>query len=476
MIPTLRPYQETAVAAIRAAFGGGRRRVLFVLPTGGGKTVIFSHIVAGAVGKGRRALIVAHRREIVRQISRSLGDLGVRHGMIAPGHTMTADPVQVGMIQTIARRLDEVTPPNLLIVDEAHHVVAGSWRKATVRFKPFGTKTLGVTATPERLDGRGLGEDFDVLVEGPQTHDLIALGNLASFTYLAPPAAADLTAVRTRMGDYAVDDLAKVMDRATVTGDAVGHYREHLAGRPAIAFCVTVDHARHVAEQFRSAGIRAACVDGSMEASARTRLIADLGCGSLDVLTSCELISEGVDVPVVAGAILLRPTKSLALFLQQIGRCLRPKPDGARAVILDHVGNVHRHGLPDAPRSWSLDSRKKRATPISPVRVCNVCFGTFAAGMKPDCDVEVCGLAAGEGPGRAAPRQVDGMLAEVSDRPAWAGGCSLTLARGAEWKALLVAAAGDEMRLREIAKARGFHHGWVRHQLGLPVLWRRRVA
>lgn len=463
---TLRDYQESFIADIRAAFAR-HRRVLAVAPTGSGKTVCFAFITTHAAAKGNTVFIVAHRAEIVDQIGIALDGMGVRHGRIQPGHTMTDDPVQVAMIQTLARRLDKITPPKLLVIDEAHHGVAGTWERVTKAWPE--AKILGVTATPQRLDGRGLGNAFDALVFGPTPRRLIETKHLAKFTLLAPPQQVDLSDVKTAMGDYAISELAEAMDKATITGDAVSHYRDHLQGRPAIAFCVTVKHAEHVAEQFRAAGFRATSVDGTMDKRERRDRIEGIGNGRYQVLTSCELISEGVDVPVVAGAILLRPTKSLGMYMQQVGRVLRPKPDGTDAVILDHVGNVHRHGLPDAAREWTLDAKKKRKVDPDPVATCEKCFRVFSSARPNwrageecrDDRPEGCILNVEEREGRAPPAVIDGQLEIVTSTPAWAGGRDISTGPLRE----VLAFARTREQLKIVAKVRGYHHLWVGHVL-----------
>jgi superfamily II DNA or RNA helicase len=460
MSVVLRDYQEALVNDIRAAMRSDRR-VLAVAPTGAGKTVIFSHIAHGVQLRGRRAVIVAHRREIVDQIGNALAGFSVRYGRVQPGHSLTGDAVQIAMVQTLANRIHRLPEPDLLVVDEAHHAVAGSWSRLAEAWP--NVKILGVTATPERLDGRGLGTAFDTLVEGPTTGDLIERGFLADFDYFAPPAAADLSNVGTRAGDYAIDQLAAAMDKASVTGDAIEHYRQHLAGRPALAFCVTVAHAEHVAKQFRDAGFRAASVDGKLDPAERARRVAAIGNGGLQILTSCELISEGFDVPSVAGAILLRRTQSLALFLQQIGRVLRIKSDGSRAVILDHVGNVNLHGSPKTPRIWSLDSKKRKAREAS-VRQCKVCFGVWGAGEKSECANRAlpdCLFTSVAKPAEpvALPEYVPGVLEQVAERPRWAGGIDILRASGPEWRALVNRARTKE-QLAEIARMRGYKPTW----------------
>jgi DNA repair protein RadD len=469
---TLRDYQELAVQAIREAFGEFRR-VLFVLPTGGGKTVVFSHIAEQAMRKGRTVVIVAHRRRIVNQISAALDRLGVAHGVIAPKHPMTDHPVQVGMIQTIFRRLDRIAEPDLLVVDEAHHGVAGTWERVSSAWTR--ARILGVSATPERLDGKGLRPAFDEMVIGPYPRELIERGALSDYEYLAPPNGLDLSGVKTRGGDYALDQLAEMLTASPITGDAVEHYGKHLNGKPAVVFCVNIMHAQMVAERFRAVGWKAASVDGKMSADQQEDLITALGDGRLNVLTSCELISEGVDVPNVAGCILLRPTKSLALWLQQVGRALRPNEDGSKSIILDHVGSVHRFGMPCFPRDWSLDGRKKRRK-AADVTTCKLCFKVLPLVVvrSPifECggiDTEVCPfLEERESLPAALPEEVDGELQKVENiappgqtRPDWANGLCLETAKGRNWFDLLDLAGTDPDRLEEIRMARKYRHGWV---------------
>lgn len=457
----LRDYQDRAVAEIRAALLS-HKRVLFQLPTGGGKTVIFAFVAQRVVARGRRAVVLAHRREIVEQISKTLRSFGVAHGVIAPGEPPTTDAVQVAMVQTLARRVAQHPAPDLIVVDEAHHAVAGSWRRITDAWPH--ARVLGVTATPERLDGKGLGDVFETLVQGPPMAALIRDGYLAPYTYLAPPTTGvDLSDIGTRGGDYALGELARRLNRPTITGSAVEHYRRHLDGRPALAFCTSIEHAVDVAATFQSVGYRAASISGDDDRRTRERLLGDLAIGLLNVLTSAELISEGVDVPVVSGAILLRPTKSVTVYLQQVGRALRPKPDGTAALILDHVGNHERHGLPADPRAWSLEGRTKRDAPA--IRQCQTCYRVVPAGTPP-CEREDCGLrraVADDGGGRARPDEVDGTLHVVEDPLAWAAGLDVALARGDEFRALLERAGDDVSRLKQIARARGYHHGWIKH-------------
>ncbi len=385
MAPALRPYQQDAVERLRAAFLAGHRAVLFVLPTGGGKTVVFSHIAEQTAARGKRIAVLVHRVELLEQASRSLDALGVRHGLIAAGRAMNlAAPVQVASVGTLARRLAQLPADlfQLLVVDEAHHSNAGQWSQIIQHFS--GAHLLGVTATPVRSDGRGLGEFYGELVLGPSAAWLTANGFLAPARVFAPPSGFQASSLRRRMGDFDLRQAAGALAGTRILGDAVSHYRQHLDGRTAIAFCCSVAHAQAVAAAFGTQDIQAASIDGSMDPASRRQLLEQLGSGSLQVLTSCSLISEGFDAPAVGGCILLRPTQSEALHLQMIGRCLRPQP-GKQAVILDHVGNIARLGHHLEERHWTLAGVRKRERANAPsVKTCPQCFCAMAS-PSPRC-------------------------------------------------------------------------------------------
>ena len=392
MTPTLRPYQAEGVNAIRGAFAQRHRSVLFVLPTGGGKTVLFSHITEATAARGNRVCVLVHRQELLRQASASLSRLGVPHGLIAANRSMDlSQAVQVASVQTMARRLHKLPRDffQLLVVDEAHHSNAGTW--ARVLEHCCRARVLGVTATPCRGDGRGLGEWYSAMVQGPSAAWLTERGYLAPARVLAPPGF-ETRGLRKRMGDFDMRQAGEILQAGQAMGDCLSHYRQHLAGRTAIAFCCSVPHAEAVAELFNRHGVAAASIDGKMrkDPGRIEGLLSDLAAGRLKVLTSCELIGEGVDVPSVAGCILLRPTQSVSLHLQMIGRCLRPQP-GKIAVILDHVGNTQRLGHHLEEREWTLDGTPKRDREKAPsVKVCPKCFSAMPSAARecPDCGHE----------------------------------------------------------------------------------------
>jgi len=383
----LRPYQQSMIDEARAAYARRVRAVLFQLPTGGGKTVTASTVVHGAAQKGNVTWWLTHRRELAAQASQTFHALGIPHGTVQSGHVSNPGAaVQVASIQTIVRRLDQLPAPSLIIFDEAHHIGAASWDAIFHRF-PM-ARILGLTATPWRLDGQGLGRWFGHMVSGPTTAELIEAGSLSRYRLFAP-AMPDLTGVGTTAGDYQRGALAKAMDKPAIVGDAITHYTRLCHGKRAVAFAAGVENSRHIAAQFNAAGIPAEHVDGEMAAHERDAAVERFKAGQTLILCNADLFGEGFDVPAIEAAILLRPTKSLSLHLQQVGRALRPCAGKDVAIILDHAGNSLLHGLPDDPREWSLEDReKKRRGEVAEVSVrqCKECFFVYRPAPKcPQC-------------------------------------------------------------------------------------------
>jgi len=336
-------------------------------------TVIFSYIAAGLQRKQRRALVGSHRQQIDDQNHASFDAWGIPHGRVRSHLPMTDADISVGMIQTIANRLDALGRRDLIVIDEAHHSPAGQWAKVLDHFSE--AYLLGFTATPQRLDGKGLDSQYDELILGPTTYDLIKAGYLADYEAFASPLRADLTNLHVRAGEYRAEDVADAMTKHIVLEEVVDHYEAHLRGAPTVTFCATVAHAEAQAAAYRARGWRAEVIEGRSKTEERHRMIEALATGGLNVLLSCEVISEGFDVPVIQGIQMLRKTKSLSLYLQQVGRALRPKADGSKAIILDHVANTLEHGLPDAPRVWKLEGQA-RGSEDSPI-TCKECFRLF---------------------------------------------------------------------------------------------------
>lgn len=365
----LRPYQEYVVGAIREkwlekdAFGNAKNQnILLEMATGAGKTYTFCYITDRIRRQRKRVYILVHRDNLLGQTMESLKSLGVPFRVIASGYTQVDASVQVCSVFTLANRLKDTPEPDLLIIDEAHHANAGSWRKI-LDYWP-NVKVIGVTATPVRTDGSGLGKIgggfFDCMVHGPTMRELIEMGNLCDYEYYRPPVGLDLSEVSISGSEFNKKQLRFAVEKPKITGCAIDHYLSICPDAPAIAFCVSIAHANDVAAKFRQRGINAQALTSEMDRAQIRAAIKALGEGRIQVLTSCDIISEGTDVPVVTAAILLRPTHSLGLFLQQVGRVLRPAPGKPHAIILDHVNNLKRHGLPDKKRVWSLDAKKKK--------------------------------------------------------------------------------------------------------------------
>jgi superfamily II DNA or RNA helicase len=359
----LRPYQLAAIEQISGLFRVGIQRVLFVLPTGGGKTVLFCHAGFLAVMRNGKVLIVVHRIELADQVSETMRQFEVECGFIAAGRPDNLmAPVQIAVINTLVRRVRAgryLNAFDLVMVDEAHHFAAPTWLETIPRTLSDRAFVLGVTATPERSDGRGL-DWFQEMVVGPGYAELQQGGYLVRAITYAPPIPPDLSGVRTRGGDFLPSDLARVMATTDITGDAVEHYRRLALGRPALAYGVSIAHSQQIAAHFRDAGVSAMHVDGDSGADARNAALTGLVDGSVKVVSNCGLFTEGVDAPPVACAIILRPTKSIALHVQMPGRAVRPCPGKTDALILDHAGNALRHGLYDFPHRWSLIGTRSR--------------------------------------------------------------------------------------------------------------------
>lgn len=451
----LRPYQQQTYASISAAWQQGSKNVLAVAPTGAGKTVLFGRAVADHNGA---ACAIAHRQELVGQISLALARFGVRHRIIGPdavikqavqeqiretgrSHYDPSAPYAVAGVDTLIRRKDTLKSwahsVTLWVTDEAHHLQeSNKWGQAVDMFP--NARGLGVTATPSRADGKGLGRDssgvFDELVNGPSVRWLIDQGYLCNYRVLAPPGdfvrpGAD--AIGTT-GDIKPAANKAAVRRSHILGDVVTHYRRHALGKRAIVFAVDVETATETAQRLQAAGIRAEVVSAKTKSIIREELIRRFKRGEIEVLVNVDLFGEGFDLPALDVVIMARATESLALYLQQFGRALRPiyaegydltttegrlaaiaASDKPYALVVDHVGNVERHLLPDSRRNWTLEPRSRnkrgRAADVDPVATCMDCFLMYERFRK---SCPFCGFTR-EPASRSAPEFVDGDLLEL---------------------------------------------------------------
>ncbi len=356
----LRDYQQELVAKTFDCWEAGRRRVMAQLPTGAGKTVIFSEIAAGFVARGEGVLVVAHREELLLQAREKLAAVvDVPIGMIKAGYR--SDPaaaLQVGSIQTLARRLDSLPPAALVIIDEAHHAASSTYLELLRHYES--AYILGVTATPARIDGQGFKFVFDELILGRSVAQLIAAGHLCPYRLFAAPKAIDTSGVTVVAGEYNQRQLAEAVNTRLVMGDLIEAWRKYASDKKTVVFAVNVAHSQAITAAYLAAGISAEHLDGDTPAPERVAILERFRQGETIILSNCGIISEGFDVPSIEAIQCVRPTRSLNLWLQMIGRSLRPASGKSHAIVIDHTQNWAFHGLPDDDRDWSLEPTSLR--------------------------------------------------------------------------------------------------------------------
>lgn len=405
----LRPYQLDAVSQIEKYWSEGKQAVLCQLPTGGGKSRIIRQIVDDYAQSKKVIYLIAHRQTLVDQLSREIKEADINHGIIQAGMPYIRYRVQVCSMQTLVRRMDKLAEPEILIADECHHLKSNSYMSILRRWP--NAKLLGMTATPQRIDGKGFDDIFDELILGPNMRDLITAGYLSDYEYYAP-ASVDMDGVKQVGGDYNAKESVDRVDRKVITGSAVEHYRRYADHQPAIASCVSIAHSEHVAQEFRDAGYKAIAVNSRMDQLEVKRAIAGLKDGSTEILTQCEMLGEGVDIPAATCLIGLRPTASLVIYLQHCGRVLRKAKGKEKAIILDHVGNWSRFGLPDDERVWTLQGRPKGAKEPSKYKRCPECLRPVLVSAK-KCDF--CGYVWEYEAHERMPAEVDGQLISIKE-------------------------------------------------------------
>lgn len=395
---TLHPYQDDLVSKIREAFKKFLA-VLMVLPTGGGKTVIFCYMASKIAAAGQRIIILVHRDELLQQVSETLTEFNVAHGMIAAGRPYDRRyMVHVASAQTLVNRLDRVAVPDYCIPDEAHHCITGStWDKIFSHWRAVKPKLriLGVTATPRRLSGEGLGVNsggpFETMVVGPSPRWLIDNGFLSKYRIYVPPIMFDRSELRKNAGEYVRGSSEHIVTKPKVVGSVIDQYKQKLDGAPSALFAPSIKSCEIYAERFRAAGYVSVSVDGRMDKSIRRSIISDFKRGAINVLSSCALLNEGFDCKGIIGGIDVSPTESLALSRQRDGRTLRKMAGVDIKTLIDHVGNhgsiengvfVPKHGMPDDDIEWSLDGAQKRERTddaIASPRQCSHCFAMSRA-------------------------------------------------------------------------------------------------
>lgn len=434
----LRPYQKILSDDVDVAWAGGAQNVLAVLPTGGGKTVIFAEKIRAAQGV---RFAIAHRQELVAQISLSLAKFGLVHSIQATENMIkwiialhikatgrhfynSQAHVIVSGVRTLLNRAstlsNAINAAGLWVVDEGHHILReNEWGKG-IKLFPKTCKGLGVTATPTRADGKGLGRHahgvFDTMVEGPGMRDLIRAGFLTDYKIYAPETTLDLSDVPVgKTGDYSRPKMVSAVRKSKIVGDIVGSYIKFTPGKIGVTFMPDVETGEDTAANFRASGVPAAMVHAKTPDKVRQGAVDSLRRGDIKELVNVDIFGEGFDLPAIEVGSFGRPTQSYGLYCQQFGRELRIMPGKAGAIIIDHVGNVMRHGLPDAKKEWTLDAREgrgagKKDPDLKPLKTCFSCTGVYE-GYSRVCPY--CGYYT-EPEGRTGIEQVDGDLFELS--------------------------------------------------------------
>jgi len=351
-------YQGVLVENLRKSIASGNRRTIAVLPTGGGKTIVAADMVRSALAKGKRALFLAHRKELIEQCSEKLDLFGVEHGIIRAGdkRLMPWLNAQVGSVQTVVNR--DHWEADLVFIDECHRAPANTYQKVLDRFeKP--PVIIGLTATPYRLDGRGLGDHFENLVVGATAAELVERGRLME-PEVYSCGDLDLSTLKIRRGDFVFNNADDAMADMIRRGEILDNWKKHANGLTTVVFAKDIEDSERIVAQFREAGIRAAHLDGKTKPHVRRQLLEDLASRKLTVLSNVEVLTEGWDLPLLECVVLGRPTQSRSLYKQMVGRVMRVHEQKRRTLVLDHVKCTLLHGRVTAPEVYYLYKEKRK--------------------------------------------------------------------------------------------------------------------
>lgn len=374
----LHDYQETLVSRTRQAYLDGKKSPCVVAPCGAGKSVIISEIARLTTLKGNHVLFLVHRKELIDQIRNTFQK-----------NEVDLKCVNFGMVQTVVRKLDKIPIPDLIITDESHHGLASSYKKIYEYFEDV--LRLGFTATPIRLNGDGMGEVNDILIEEVDAEWLIENKFLSPYKYYAPKLIDTSLLEVNNLSEFSNKSIDAAMSKRTIFGDVIKHYRELADGEQTIVYCHSIESSKATKEAFTNQNIVAEHIDAKTPKLERDEIIAKFRNKEIQILCNVDLIGEGFDVPDCSTVIMLRPTKSLSLFIQQSMRGMRYQPDKV-SIIIDHVDNVRVHGLPDAKRTWSLAKKQKKKQDMATILVkqCLNCYMTVGLNSKkcPECGHE----------------------------------------------------------------------------------------
>lgn len=376
----LRPYQLALKNKAREAFKNNKR-VILLAPCGSGKTVIASSIMQDAIKKGNKVWFIVHRSELMKQANDTLERYGI-----------PKKNIEVYMVQSLAHKLDKIKEePNLIIVDECQHSSSSTYRKIINQYP--NAYILGLSATPTRLTGKPLGDIYETIISEVTAKQLIEMKYLADYSYYAPELNIDFNNIKIKAGDYDTEDVNRAMSKAKIYGDIIKTYKKLANNKKTILYCASIEYSKKMEKLFSENGYKIKHFDGTTPEKERQQIVEDFRNNKIQMLTNVDLIGEGFDVPDCECVLLLRPTQSLNLFIQSSTRCLRKNGD-KKAIIIDYVNNIQKHGLPTMDRQWSLDKKVKEYDNENDdgtlrIRVCKECFSTFEGGdVCPYCGAE----------------------------------------------------------------------------------------
>lgn len=442
---SLRDYQKELITDIIESMKRGNRKIMVQSPPRSGKTVVMAYIAKNATDKGNTVLFFSHRKEINEQVVNTFQRNGVDMNLVT-----------IDSVGKISRRLEILTQPSLILIDEAHHVKAKTYLKIIEHFKD--SVILMFTGTPVRLDGSGFDDIADDLIIGKSVKWLQENGNIAPFKYYAP-SLVDTTRLKKRAGEFTKASIDESMKRV-IYGDVIAHYEKLAKGKQAIIYTHSVEASENVSNAFKNAGYTSIAISGKTPPETRERAMRTFRDGELKIMVNCELFTEGIDLPNVDVCIMLRPTQSLSLYLQFAMRALNPR-DGKTAIIIDHVGNVDRHGLPNADRDWSLKgiekTKKKTKLGEPTTRTCDDCYATFWSVER------ICPMCGYEN--KPTKEEIE-IIREIQ----------LEERRQEVASKVETFVTSDQCQtveeLKEFAKQRGYKPGWVYHQQKNRNIWR----
>ena len=385
----LRQYQKDTLNDIIRSQRNGNKNILLQAATGSGKTIMASAFVNYMIKQDKSILFLAHRRELIQQCSDKLTQEGIKHGIIMAGEkSQFWHKTQVASIDTlrsrsITNKKEPLPKADLVIIDEAHRSLSKTYLKLVGMYAD--SQVLGLTATPVRSDGRGLGYIFSDMVKAPSIKKLTEAGHLVPCEYYAPTIP-DLNGIQTSMGDYNSIQLAERMDKPKLIGDIVSSWKKIANNKKTIVFASSVAHSKNLAESFIDIGIKAAHIDGETDHKERQRVLDEFNNGDMKIICNCMVLTEGFDCPPAEVCVLARPTKSLGMYIQMVGRVLRPYENKSKATIIDHSGAVYTHGFIEDDIDWTLDPKsrmtikeRKLSKPKEEAQIiCEGCFSVYS--------------------------------------------------------------------------------------------------